>query len=69
MNMYANIINRYFDYKDQTYQITSEIVQANSFENDFHTYRECTNVKTGKNVKFFYKEFWNVTPRGYTAEV
>ena len=67
--MYANIINRFFDYKDQTYQITSEVVQANSLADDFHSYRVCTNVKTGKVVKFFYEEFWNVTARGYTAEV
>ena len=64
MNIYANIINRCFDYKGQTYQVTSQLVQATSFANDFHTYRECTNVKTGKVVKFFYEQFWNVTPRG-----
>lgn len=62
MNMYADIINRFFDYKGQTYQVTSELIQARSLVNDFSTFRECTNVETGTVVKFFYEEFWNVTP-------
>ena len=66
MNIYANIINRFFDYKGQTYQVTSDLFQSRSFADDFHSWRECKNIKTGKVVKFFYQEFWNVTPRGYT---
>ena len=84
MNIYANIINRYFDYKGQAWQVISQVKESENrmasnpglprWGNELTTgasYRECRNVKTGEVVKFGYEEFWNVTARGYshTGEV
>ena len=82
MNIYANIINRYFDYKGQAWQVISQVKESEkrmasnpglprwgSELTTGATYRECQNAKTGEVVKFGYEEFWNVTARGYTAKV
>ena len=82
MNIYANIINRYFDHKGQTWQVISQVKECKrrmasnpglprwgSELKTGSTYRECRNAKTGEVVKFGYEEFWNVTALGYTAKV
>ena len=79
MNIYANIINRYFDYKGQAWQVISQPIDCEKrmasnpglprWGSELTTgssYRECQNVKTGEVVKFGYEEFWNVTARGYS---
>ena len=79
MNIYANIINRFFDYKGQTWQVISQVKECKirmasnpglpRWGSDLTTgatYRECRNAKTGEVVKFGHEEFWNVTPRGYS---
>ena len=79
MNIYNNILNRYFDYKGQAWQVVSHVKECKKrmasnpgfprWGTELTTgssYRECRNVKTGEIVKFGYEEFWNVTPRGYS---
>jgi len=61
MNIYANILNRYFDYKGQSYQVISHC------EDRFgQTFRKVINMKTAEEFYFGYETFWNVTPRGYS---
>ena len=75
MNIYNNILNRYFDYKGQAWQVVSHVKECEKqmasnpglprWGTELTTgasYRECRNVKTGEIVKFGYEEFWNVTP-------
>ena len=79
MNIYNNILNRYFDYKGQAWQVISQVKECEKrmANNPGHpvwrselttgaAYRECRNVKTGEVVEFGYEEFWNVTARGYS---
>ena len=79
MNIYNNILNRYFDYKGQAWQVISHVQECEKrmrsnpgfpiWCSELATgasYRECRNIKTGEVVKFGYEEFWNVTPRGYS---
>ena len=61
MNIYANIINRFFDYKGQAWQVISH-VKGGGYE----CFRECKNQKTGEVIRLSYQEFWNVTARGYS---
>ncbi len=68
MNIYANIINRYFDYKGQTWQVISHLYGMGGYpvsENE-ECFRECRNVKTNEVVKFGYEDCWNFIPRGYS---
>ena len=79
MNIYSNIINRYFDYKGQEWIVVSQVKECEKrmasntglprWGSELTTgssYRECRNAKTGEVVKFGYEEFWNVTARGYS---
>ena len=79
MNIYANIINRFFDYKGQAWQVISQVKECKRrmssnpgfpiWGNELTTgaaYRECCNAKTSEVVKFGYEEFWKFTSRGYT---
>ena len=79
MNIYANIINRFFDYKGQAWQVISHVqyCEKRDTNNPGHpvwqselttgaAYRKCRNVKTGEVVEFGYEEFWHVTARGYS---
>lgn len=82
MNIYANIFNRYFNYKGQTWQIVSQVKECKRrmhsnpgfprWGSELTTgasYRECRNAKDGEVVKFGYEEFWSFTPRGYSVNV
>ena len=61
MNVYSNIINRYFGYKDQIYQVIGHC------EDRFgQTFRKVINIKTGEEMYLGYEEFWNVIPHGYS---
>jgi len=68
MNIYNNIINRFFDYKGQAYQVIGDLeLQGGWFDGDQRpVYRECKNQKTGEVIRFNYQEMWDVTPRGYS---
>ena len=68
MNIYNNIINRFFDYKGQAYQVIGDLeLQGGWFDGDQRpVYRECKNQETGEIIRLNHEEFWNVTPRGYS---
>jgi len=81
MNIYNNILNHYFSYKDQNWQVISHVKECEKkmasnpgiprWGNELTTgssYRECRNTKTGEVVRFGYEEFWNVTEVSYADE-
>ena len=65
MNIYANIINRFFDYKGQTYQVISHAQDVGGYSDNGNgeCFRECQNLKTGEVVRFNYQEFWKIHKR------
>ena len=66
MNIYSNIINRYFDYKGQEWIVVSQVKECEKRMASNTGLPRCRNAKTGEVVKFGYEEFWNVTARGYS---
>lgn len=68
MNIYTNIINRYFDYKGQAWQVIGYLKNQGGWFDGVQrpVYRECKNLKTGEVIRLNYQEFWKVTPRGYS---
>ena len=68
MNIYSNILNRYFDYKGQAWQVISHLHGMGGYSDNGsgECFRECRNAKTGEVVEFGYEEFWKFTARGYT---
>jgi len=68
MNIYSNILNRYFDYKGQAWQVISHLHSMGGYSDNGNgeCFRECQNLKTGKVIRLNYQEFWNVIPRGYS---
>jgi len=68
MNIYSNILNRFFDYKDQIYQVIGLLENQPGWFDGVQrpVYRECKNQKTGEVICFNYQEMWDVTPRGYS---
>ena len=71
MNIYSNILNRFFDYKGQAYQVTGYLENQPGWFDRYQrpVYRECKNVKTGEIVRFNYQEMWNVIPKEHTVNV
>jgi hypothetical protein len=62
MNIYSNIINRFFQYKGSTYKVTGHVEMPDNGP----TYRTVVNVTTGAETKLSYAQMWEVTPLGYS---
>jgi len=63
MNIYSNVINRFFDYKGQTYQVISDLQQQPGWFDGYQrpVYRECKNKETGEVIRLNYWEMLKVT--------
>ena len=61
MNIYSNIINRYFDYCDDAWQVIGQCE-----DHCGQTVRKVINMRTCTEMYLGYEAFWNVTPRGYS---
>ena len=71
MNLYSNILNRFFEYKGQVYQVIGYLENKSGWFGGYQrpVYRECKNKESGEVIRLNYWEMWKVTPLEQTTEV
>ena len=69
MNIYLNITNYRFEWKDVTFKVSSGIISPGGDMYSPLHYRECTNEDTGEVIKLNREQFWKVTPIIYDVKL
>ena len=64
MNIYSNILNRFFEYNGEVYQVIGYLENQSGWFDGYQrpVCRECKNKETDEVIRLNYWEMWKVKP-------